>query len=168
MTDQQKRWPRYRILIALIGLVLFAFSLTQVFKTIKFINSAKAAIGSFTEVNEKGRRGKLYYRVSFKPDLPRGPEFEKFRRINIEREGHASMNEDFIFRSYNPLAGILFEGSAPVIYDPLDPNEASVNTFTSLYGYALMTLLAGVVLMGWSAKGTITGRGKKIGAGTIK
>lgn len=168
MTKQQKRWPRYRILITLIGLVLIAYSLTQVVKTIKFINSAKLAMGSLTEVNEKGRRGRLYYRVSFKPDLPRGPEFEELIRINIEREGRASLYEEFIFRSYNPLVGILFEGSAPVIYDPLDPNEASVNTVTSLYGYALMPFIAGAVLIGWSARVATKGRGKKVGVGMNK
>lgn len=160
MTEQQKRWSRSRILITLIGLGLLTFSLTQFVKTIKFINSAEEAVGSLTEVNEKGRRGKLYYRVSYNPDIPRGHEFETFRRINIEREGYASMYEEFIFRSYNPLLGIWFEGSVPVIYNPLDPNEASVNTVTSLYGYAITPLIAGAVLIGWSVRWAVKGRGR--------
>ena len=77
------------------------------------------------------------------------------------------MHEELIFRSYNPLIGILFEGSAPVIYNPLDPNEASVNTVTSLYGYAIMTLIAGAVLIGWSIRVGIKGRGENFRAGTI-
>jgi hypothetical protein len=168
MTEQQKRWSRSRTILTLIGLGLLTFSLIQVVKTIKFIDSAKLAVGSLTEVNEKGRRGKLYYRISFNPAIPRGPEFETFRRINIEREGHASMREEFIFRSYNPLVGMLFEGSAPVIYNSVDPNEASVNTVTSLYGYAITSSIVGAALIVWSVRGKRKSRVKKLRVGTTR
>lgn len=138
-----------RVLATVIGGALLVLSVIPAAHTIRFAAAAESATGRLEFVNERGRRGRVYYRASFNPSTPPGPQLESLRRRNAEREGRASPSGDFIFTSIDPLLGLLHGQTAPVLYNPSDPNEAVVDTFSSLYAYSILMLAAGTPLTLW-------------------